>query len=101
MKHVTYAEKSLLIGDEAADLLIRYAALLGSFGRTDVVTLRGIGSDGNEVEASFLLNAATELMVESASTTATEPENHLGAGYLHEKIEELSGQHDVPDVGEE
>ena len=98
MKHVTYADKSLLIGDEAADLLIHYAGLLASYGRTDVVTLRAIGTDGNEVEASFLLNSGTELMVETASTTSTEPENHLASGYLHEKIEELSDLPGVPSV---
>ncbi|WP_348788770.1 hypothetical protein [Leifsonia sp. NPDC080035] len=81
--------------------MIRYAALLASFGCTDVVTLRGIGSDGNEVEASFLLSPAVELMVETASTTSTEPENHLAAGYLHEKIEELSELPAAPSVGHE
>ncbi|MEN2741702.1 hypothetical protein ABCS02_28290 [Microbacterium sp. X-17] len=91
MKHVTYGEKSLLVGDEVSDLLINYAALLGAQGRTNVVTVHAIGSDGNEVDASFLLNAATELMVETASTTATEPENHLSTGYLLERIEEVGG----------
>lgn len=89
MKHVTYAEKSLLVGGEAADLLIEYAALIGPLHRSDVVTLNAIGSDGNDVEVSFLLNGATNLVVETASTTATEPNNHLAMGYMLERIQDL------------
>ena len=37
MKHVTYAEKSLLVGSGAADLLIEYAALIGPMNRSDVM----------------------------------------------------------------
>lgn len=29
MQYVTYADKSLLVGDDAAETLIRYAAALG------------------------------------------------------------------------
>ena len=49
MKHVTYADKALLIDDEAADWLMEYARALGESHMTDSVTLRGIGMDGNEV----------------------------------------------------
>jgi hypothetical protein len=101
MKHVTYAEKSLLVGDDVADLLIRYAAQLAAYNRSDVVTLRAIGADGNDVDASFLLNGSTMLMVESATTTATEPENHIAAGYLIERPEELGGAMDVADLSGE
>ncbi|MFF9565222.1 hypothetical protein ACF1AJ_17885 [Leifsonia sp. NPDC014704] len=90
MKHVTFAEKSLLIGNEAADLLMQYARLISERGGSDVVTVRAIGVDGNAVDASFLLNSATVLMVESASTDATEPDNHEAVEYLRNRTEELS-----------
>ncbi|MFE4949311.1 hypothetical protein ACFQ9V_04320 [Leifsonia sp. NPDC056665] len=53
MKHVTFAEKSLLMGSAAADLLLN-------------------------------------LMVESANTTVTEPNNHLAMGYMLERMQELN-----------
>ena len=97
MKHVTYSEKSLLVGDDAADLLIQYAALLGRRAGSDVVTLHAIGADGNDVDASLLLNASTILMVESASTSATEPQNQAAVDYLRLRIDELSRQYDLPE----
>lgn len=75
MKHITYAEKSLLLGDDAADTLIEYAAVLATHGRGDSVTLRALSSDGDEVEATFLLTAGAPLMAESATTRLPEPEN--------------------------
>ncbi|MDN4613227.1 hypothetical protein P5G50_02075 [Leifsonia sp. F6_8S_P_1B] len=96
MKHVTYSDKSLLVGDEVADLLMEYATQLGRMSQTDTVTLRAIGADGNEVSASFLLNPSTILMVESASTTATEPENDLAEQYLQSRINGLRQSFEVP-----
>ncbi|MFP3465346.1 hypothetical protein [Leifsonia sp. SIMBA_070] len=96
MKHVTYAEKSLLIGNAAADLLIQYARLISERGGSDVVTVRAIGTDGNSVDASFLLNQATVLMVESASTDASEPDNHEVVEYLHNRVEELNRPFEPP-----
>lgn len=96
MKHVTYSDKSLLVGDEVADLLMEYAAQLGRMGQTDTVTIRAIGADGNEVSASFLLNPSSILMVESASTTATEPENGLAEEYLQGRINGLRESFEVP-----
>jgi hypothetical protein len=99
MKHVTYSDKSMLVGDEAADLLIGYASLLGARGGSDVVTVHAIGLDGNDVNASFLLNASTILMVESASTVASEPENGLVTDYLRGRIAQLSGEFEFPPNG--
>ena len=41
MKHVTYSDKSLLVGDIAADLLMRYAAALANTNGADTVDIRG------------------------------------------------------------
>jgi hypothetical protein len=75
MKHITYAEKSLLLGDDAADALIAYAAALATHGRVDGVTLRALGSDGDEVDATFLLTAGAPLMAETSTTRLPEPDN--------------------------
>ena len=41
MKHVTFGDKSLLMGDSAADTLMEYARMLAQSGGADSVTLRG------------------------------------------------------------
>jgi hypothetical protein len=98
MKHVTYAEKSLLIGDEAADLLMSYATVLGRTHGTDSVTLQAIGIDGNEVGATFLLNPSANLMVETTNTTATEPDNETVSEYMRQRISGLTEPYElVPD----
>lgn len=81
------AEKSLLIGNEATDLLTSYAALLARIPSGDAVTLRAIGVDGAEVEATFVLNSGTVLMAESSSSTLQEPDNSEGIAYLRERLE--------------
>ncbi|KJQ56000.1 hypothetical protein [Microbacterium sp. SA39] len=53
MKHVTYGEKSLLMGDDAADTLLEYARLVADNSTADTVTVRSISPDGNTVEALF------------------------------------------------
>jgi hypothetical protein len=76
MKHVMYAEKSLLMDDASADALIDYAAALAHIAGGDTVRLWAVGDDGNEVEVSFLLNSATVLIVESASADLKVRGNH-------------------------
>lgn len=51
----------------------------------DTVTLRAIGADGNEVEATFLLNSGTELMTETTNTAALAPRNDEVVGYMQER----------------
>ncbi len=86
MKHVTMAGKSLLLGDEAADMLMRYAALVAKVGTGDAVTLRAIGVDGEEVTATFLLNAGTVMLVESTFSNLLEPDNGDSVAYMHGRI---------------
>jgi|GEM_PF-937756 len=86
MKHVTYSDKSLLIGDEAADVLIEYAALLGREGGADTVDLRAISSAGDETTATFLLNAGSVLMVETATTKVEEPDNNGAILEMHARM---------------
>lgn len=89
MKHVTFADKSLLMGDEAADTLLEYARLLGDTAQADTVTLSAISPDGNVVEASFLLNANTVLMIESTNAPMDSPDNSEAVGEMRERIEAI------------
>lgn len=100
MKHVTYAEKSLLVGDQAAELLMSYATVLGRSNNTDSVTLHAIGMDGNEVDATFLLNPSSDLMIESTNTSASEPENETVEVYMRERVNRLTQSFELTTDGE-
>jgi hypothetical protein len=90
MKHVSYADKSLFIGDDAADTLLEYARLVADNQRADTVTLRSISSDGNTVEASFLLDASTILMVETTNSEMEPPDNSEAVKDMKERIDAIT-----------
>lgn len=90
MKHVTYAEKSLLVGDEAADTLTEYSALLAKHGSADTVTLTAFGADGEDVEATFVLDQGTILMAETTHSSIPEPDNAEVVREMREKMMRLS-----------
>jgi hypothetical protein len=86
MKYLTYADQSVLIGDEAADTLLRFSALLAEKGHADAVSLNAIGNDGDAMVTSFVLGSGTNLMSASTSSTLPEPDNRAGLDYMNEKI---------------
>jgi hypothetical protein len=90
MKHVTYSDKSMLIGTEAADLLLEYAAAVIKVHTADTVKLKAIGSDGNMVEATFLLGEGAPLMAETANTEVEEPDNAASITYMREHLQLLT-----------
>jgi len=89
MKHVMFAEKSLLMGDEVADCLLEYAQLLAANSTADTVTVRAISPDGNTIDAAFLLNAASVMMAESTNSTVEAPPNDEAVQYMQERIDRL------------
>jgi hypothetical protein len=86
MLHLTYGEKTLFVGDEAGETLLEYAGLLGNEGRADTVHMTCIGSDGNTIEATFLLNSGTLLVSESTNTEINEPDASDAIAYMRERI---------------
>lgn len=90
MKHVTYTNKSFFLDDEAADLLTEYAALLGSSELSDTVDVRVLGTDGNEVTATLVLNGNTELVVETTNSGVEMPANDEVAAYMRDAILRIS-----------
>lgn len=86
MKHVTYADKSLLLGDDTADTLIRYAAALTQHGTADSVEVKAISSDGDSVTATFLLGPGAPLMAETATNDLPEPDNSDVTTHMQERI---------------
>ena len=89
MKHVTYGDKSVLVGDRAADLLVEYAAAIARRGDADHVTLSALGPDGHDVEVTFLLNVGATLVIETANTKQPEPENSAAEADMRRKLELL------------
>jgi hypothetical protein len=86
VKHLLVADKTLLVGDGVADLLLRYAALLAQLRSGDSVTVQATDADGNDVTAGILLNSGTALVIESASTRLPEPDNAEAEQYLRSRI---------------
>ena len=86
MKHLTYADKSLLIDDATADALLEYAALLARAGDADSVSVSAYSADGQTVEATLLLDAGAPIMIETTHSTMSEPDNEPAQAYLQEQI---------------
>lgn len=89
MKHVTFADKSLFIDDETADLLIAYANAIGRENSSDTVRLRAIGADGNEVEVELLLNSAAQMATETTNSVAEAPRDEGTVEYLRSRLNAL------------
>jgi hypothetical protein len=84
MKHITFGDKSLLIGDAAADALLKYAAFLATAARGDTVEVHAISSDGDEVTASFLFGPGATVMAETSHTQLPEPDNSAAIAYMEQ-----------------
>ena len=87
MHHLTMADKSLLIGDRAAALLVNYAALVAKTAGGDAIQLKAFGIDGAEVVVTVLLNAGTVLLVETTPSHLPEPDNSKLEEYLQGKLD--------------
>jgi hypothetical protein len=84
------AEKSLLIGDRVAALLVQYAVLIAKSGSADAVQLHALGIDGEQVVATLLLNGGTVLIAESTESSLPEPDNRALIDYLQSNLEGFS-----------
>jgi len=78
------------MGDEAADTLLEYARMIADTTGADSVTLSAISPDGNTVDASFLLNANTVLMVESTNSDVEPPDNADAVAEMRDRINAIS-----------
>lgn len=86
MKHMTFADKNLLVGDEAADLILEYAAMLAQAGDADTVEVAAYGVDGDAVRATLLLAEGTPLMSETTHSDLPEPDNADTIMYVREQV---------------
>jgi hypothetical protein len=99
MMHVTYSDKTLLIGDEATNLMMEYTAALVNASKADTVDINAWSDDGQEVVATFLLQTGAPVMAETVHTSMNEPDNWEAVAYMREHLAKL--QHERPPVQQE
>ncbi|HEY8589546.1 MAG TPA: hypothetical protein VIL55_08340 [Naasia sp.] len=90
MKHITYADKSILTGEDIADLLVDYAALLTNKGMGDSVTIKGFSDRGEDVEANMLLSEGAPILAETVHSSLPEPDNAEAVEYVRRRVMLLS-----------
>lgn len=95
MKRVTFSNRTLLMGDDAADALVEYSALIARRDSADIVALRAVGADAEEIDATFMLGSGTILMAQSTHSTMEEPENSEAVIKLRQKISRLAASFPV------
>ena len=91
MRRLRLADRSFLVGDAAADLLVDYAAALGRRQSADRIDLRVLGSDGRELLATFLLNAGVTLVSEPTDSDLPEPDNAEACEHMRTRLLRLTG----------
>lgn len=77
------------MGDRAAKLLVEYATELARRGGADNVTLRAVGSDGDAVEVTFLIDTGSNLVIESATASGLEPDNSEAEAEMEARMDRL------------
>ena len=96
VKHLTFADKSLLVDDATADLLLEYAAVLARNGDADNIAIHAFSSDGDEVDATLLLDAGAPIMVETSHTSLPDPDNDEVVTYMREQLIRRASPPPVP-----
>jgi hypothetical protein len=85
MKHLTYSDKKLVVGDEAADVLISYATMLANRGDADAVRFATLRDD-DVVMVTVLLSTGAPLMAEPSHNDRPEPDNSIVVDYMRERL---------------
>ncbi|NQX18337.1 hypothetical protein [Rathayibacter sp. VKM Ac-2857] len=100
MKHILFADKTVLVGDDAADALVEYAVALAANDTADRVDYTGIGADGATIQVSFLLNAGASLVAETTPSDLPEPDDHAEIARIRERVDALTGNHPIQPDGD-
>jgi hypothetical protein len=95
MKHILFADKTVLVGDDAADALVEYAVALAANDTADRVDYTGIGADGATIQVSVLLNSGASLVAETTPSDLPEPDNQDEIVRIRERIDALTGSHPI------
>ena len=90
VKELVFAGRSLLVGDDAADAVVEYTAVLARSASADTVELRALTSAGERVDAYLVLDAAAPVMALTTASAKAEPDNLHIVQYMHEAIHRLN-----------
>jgi hypothetical protein len=99
MKQIAYSARTLLVGDEVADVLVVYATLIAKQGLADAVTFNALEVNGSSVEATFILDNGANLMRETSSSPHPEPNNDAALAYLRGQLDRLTSPPPVESAG--
>jgi len=88
---MTFGRKSFLLGNEAADAVLKYAALLAQNHTADTVTLNAISSDGDEVQVTILLDTGGPILSQTTRSSQPEPDNSVAVSYMEAQTRQLTG----------
>lgn len=89
MKKLVVGGTALLVGDDAADAIVEYAAVLARAGSADTVELRAIDPSGRGVQAYYALTATCAAMAQSTDSSGPEPDNTEIVNYINAQIRRL------------
>jgi hypothetical protein len=95
MMHLTYGEKSLVLGDDVAEQVVEYAAALARAHTADTLRLNAYGADGSNVQAVLLLDEGAPLMIETTNSDLLEPDNNVAAAYMRDRLAVLDAPPNV------
>jgi len=74
------------VGDNTADAVLEYAAMLGQGRTADTIDLNAIDADGDEVQATMFLSAGVRRVSEWTSSTLPEPDNTAALIYIQGRL---------------
>jgi hypothetical protein len=86
MKHVRFADKDFLVGNDIADAILEYAAVLGEMRSADSIDIVAVGPDGDEVEATLFLSTGVPLVAETTTSRLPEPDNAETLAYIEARL---------------
>lgn len=86
MKSITYAEKSWLLGDLAADAVVEYAVLLARTGSADSVDVSVLSLDGTAHSLTLVVGPATMMTSAPVDTALEAPNNDDAIALIHERM---------------
>lgn len=75
MKYIHHDGSAILTGDEIADAVAEYAAVLGANERTDTVHVPTPDEHGQLTHATLLIGPASQIVLEPAPEDELEPES--------------------------
>ena len=89
MKRINYDAVSYLVGDDVADILVRYTARLATSQLADAVEINVLGPDGNAETASFALGPGVAMTAETTRSELKEPDNRAALAYIEGRLRGL------------